>query len=141
MLAPLLTGGCAGGPNLLGQQARACVSLAESAYIHPVLCVIGTPLHAGGRSRSTLLHCSCGTARTGMNPIRDAQRVVHFRCHGSGEVLGRQVQAALAALSLVPAMASDAELPGLAALRGAGAGSALQQQVPPRPSLHSYVYS
>ncbi len=93
---------------------------------------------------STLLHCSCGTARTGVNLIRDgrcvihqsSQRVVHFWFYGSGEMLGRQVQAALAALSLVPAMASDAELPGLAALRGAGAGSALQQQVLPQLALH-----
>ncbi|KAK9827339.1 hypothetical protein WJX81_007479 [Elliptochloris bilobata] len=44
-----------------------------------------------------------------------------------GGALGHQ--AALAALSRVPTLASNAQLPSLAALRCAGAGSALQQQV------------
>lgn len=44
---------------------------------------------------------------------------------------GAQAQQALAALSRVPALASNAQLPILAALRGPGAGTALQQQVRP----------
>lgn len=48
---------------------------------------------------------------------------------------GAQAQQALAALSRVPALASNAQLPSLAALRGLGAGTALQQQVGPPPAV------